>query len=508
MKSWEEFKLKIHAQIEVDQHELPAFLETASELRVKGLSEQDARMVPLVQPAARNLHQSQSSDLPEISVVGGVAPGYSKLKRRGRGAKNIGNMKKEAEDVEGVEEEDFNRSESANHTSNAALRSGLLGSKQVDVKPKMSIVSRMSMIRNPKGRVRKVNKKYEEVRISEEAEWGGRAKQEGGMMGKDMQTVQVNLKRLKVKVKETRGVPRSRRSHCKKPGCGETFPNKATLEKHIEQVHTVRKTRRFHCKEPGCYETFPKKIALWLHTEETHKPAESQKCSASPGTKSATPTDSGAQVKKTRRFHCKEMGCTETFPRKTALWLHTEETHMESAASPAGTNSAMPADSGTQVKKTRRFHCKEMGCKETFPKKAVLVQHMEANHDEKAAAPVTEDDSIQKFKSAVKEALAHALPKKHSGEKSARKAGFKSPQKKGSCGGNYYPQDTLDNKSQDSSGKDKSDDIGHQGQVLMMVWAGNDGEEVENQGVAAEVEILPLPGSSVESEEFSVNPLL
>ena len=65
MKSWEEFKLKIHAQIEVDQHELPAFLETASELRVKGLSEQDARMVSLVQPAARNLHQS--SDLPEIS---------------------------------------------------------------------------------------------------------------------------------------------------------------------------------------------------------------------------------------------------------------------------------------------------------------------------------------------------------------------------------------------------------------------------------------------------------
>ena len=42
----------------------------------------------------------------------------------------------------------------------------------------------------------------------------------------------------------------------------------------------------------------------------------------------------------------------------------------------------------------------------------------------------------------------------------------------------------------------------------MMVWAGNDGEEVENQGVAAEVESLPLPGSSVESEEFSVNPLL
>ena len=425
MKSWEEFKLKIHAQIEVDQHELPAFLETASELRVKGLSEQDARMVSLVQPAARNLHQS--SDLPEISVVGGVAPGYSKLKRRGRGPKNIRNVKKEVADVEGVEE----------------------------VEPKMSIVSRMSMIRNPKGRVRKVNKKYEEVRISEEAEWGDRAKQEGGMMGKDMQTVQVNLKRLKVKVKETRGVPRSRRSHCKKPGCGETFPNKATLEKHIEQVHTVRKTRRFHCKEPGCYETFPKKIALWLHTEETHKPVESQKSSASPGTKSATPTDSG-----------------------------------------------------TQVKKTRRFHCKELGCQETFPKKAVLVQHMEANHNEKTAPPVTDEDSIQKFKSAVKEALAHALPKKHSGEKSARKAGFKSPQKKGSCGGNYYPQDTLDNKSQDSSGKDKSDDISHQGQVLMMVWAGNDGEEVENQGVAAEVESLPLPGSSVGSEEFSVNPLL
>ena len=425
MNAWEEHKLKIHAQVEVDQHEMPAFLETASELRVKGLSEQDARMVSLVQPAACNLHQS--SDLPEINVAGGVAPGYSKLKGRGRGAKNVGNMKKEVADVEGVEE----------------------------VEPKMSIVSRMSMIRNPKGRVRKVNKKYEEVWISEEAEWGGRANQEGGMMGKDMQTVQVNLKRLKVKVKETRGVPRSRRSHCKKPGCGETFPNKATLEKHIEQVHTVRKTRRFHCKEPGCYETFPKKIALWLHTEETHKPVESQKSSASPGTKSATPTDSG-----------------------------------------------------TQVKKTRRFHCKELGCQETFPKKAVLVQHMEANHNEKTAPPVTDEDSIQKFKSAVKEALAHALPKKHSGEKSARKAGFKSPQKKGSCGGNYYPQDTLDKKSQDSSGKGKGDDIGHQGQVVMMVWAGNDGEEVENQGVAAEVESLPLPGSSAESEEFSVNSLL
>merc|ERR1719222_1276304 len=161
----------------------------------------------------------------------------------------------------------------------------------------------------------------------------------------------------------------------------------------------------------------------------------------------------------------------------------------------------MPADSGTQVKKTRRFHCKEMGCKETFPKKAVLVQHMEANHDEKAAAPVTEDDSIQKFKSAVKEALAHALPKKDSGEKSVGKAGFKSPQKKGSCGGHIYPQDTLDKKSQDLSGKVKSADISHQGQVVMMVWAGNDGEEVENQGVAAEVEDPPLPGSSAESEE-------
>ena len=451
MNAWEEYKLKIHAQVEVDQHEMPAFLETASELRVKGLSEQEARMVSLVQPAACILHQS--SDLPEISVVSGVAPGYSKLKRRGRGANNIRNMKKEVADVEGVQEEDFNRRESGDQTTKAALRSGLLGPKQVDVKPKMSIVSRMSMIRNPKGRVRKVNKKYEEVWISEEAEWGVRAKQEGDMMTKGMQTVQVDLQRLKVN--ETSGVPRSRRFHCKKPGCGETFPNKATLEKHIEQVHTVRKTRRFHCKQPGCYETFPKKIALGLHTEETHKPAESQKCSASPGTKSATPTDSGAQVKK-----------------------------------------------------TRRFHCKELGCQETFPKKAVLVQHMEANHNEKTAPPVTDEDSIQKFKSAVKEALAHALPKKHSGEKSARKAGFKSPQKKESCGGNYYPQDTLDNKSQDSSGKDKSDDISHQGQVLMMVWAGNDGEEVENQGVAAEVESLPLPGSSVGSEEFSVNPLL
>ena len=441
MKSWEEFKLKIHAQIEVDQHELPAFLETASELRVKGLSEQEARMVSLVQPGACNLHQS--SDLPEISVVSGVAPGYSKLKRRGRGANNIRNMKKEVADVEGVQEEDFNRRESGDHTTKAALRSGLLGPKQVDVKPKMSIVSRMSMIRNPKGRVRKVNKKYEEVWISEEAEWGGRAKQEGDMMTKGMQTVQVDLQRLKVN--KTSGVPRSRRSHCKKPGCGETFPNKATLEKHIEQVHTVRKTRRFHCKQPGCYETFPKKIALGLHTEETHKPAESQKCSASPGTKSATPTDSGAQVKK-----------------------------------------------------TRRFHCKELGCQETFPKKAVLVQHMEANHNEKTAPPVTEDDSIQKFKSAVKEALAHALPKKDSGEKSVGKAGFKSPQKKGSCGGHYYPQDTLEKESQDLSGKVKSDDISYQGQVVMMVWAGNHGEAVENQGVAAEVESLPLPGSPAE----------
>ena len=82
MNSWEDFKLKLHPQVEVDQHEMPAFLETASELRVKGLSEQEARMVSLVQPAACILHQS--SDLPEISVVSGVAPGYSKLKRRGR----------------------------------------------------------------------------------------------------------------------------------------------------------------------------------------------------------------------------------------------------------------------------------------------------------------------------------------------------------------------------------------------------------------------------------------
>ena len=113
----------------------------------------------------------------------------------------------------------------------------------------------------------------------------------------------------------------------------------------------------------------------------------------------------------------------------------------------------------------------------------------------------TDKDSIQKFKLAVEEALAHALPKKHSEEKEVGKAGFKSLQQKESGGGHFYPQDTSDKKSQDSSGKDKSNDISQQGRVVMMVWAGNDGEEVENQGNAAEVETLPFLGSSAESEE-------
>ena len=155
MNSWEKFKLKNPAQVEVDQHEMPAFLETASELRVKGLSEQDVGMVSLLQPAARNLYQS--SDQPEISVVGGVGPGHSKIKGRGRRAKTIGNLKKEVVEVNEVNDVDFNVRESGDDTTKAALRSGLLRPKQVDVEPKMSIVSRMSLIRNPKGKIRKVH---------------------------------------------------------------------------------------------------------------------------------------------------------------------------------------------------------------------------------------------------------------------------------------------------------------------------------------------------------------
>ena len=97
----------------MEQDELAAFLETAAELRVKGLSEQDASMVSLSQPPIRNL--SQVPDQPEISVVGGVAPGHSKMKER---SKNIKNLKEE--EVEGVDEEDLNIRESGDHTTKTA----------------------------------------------------------------------------------------------------------------------------------------------------------------------------------------------------------------------------------------------------------------------------------------------------------------------------------------------------------------------------------------------------
>ena len=70
-------------------------------------------------------------------------------------------------------------------------------------------------------------------------------------------------------------------------------------------------------------------------------------------------------------------------------------------------------------------------------------------------------------------------------------AGLKSIQKKGGGGGHQHPQDTSEKESEDTSGKDKSGDISHQGQVVLMVWAGDDGGEVENQEVAADP-----PGSS------------
>ena len=172
------------------------------------------------------------------------------------------------------------------------------------------------MIRKPTDRVRKVNKRYEEVEISEE-EGSVKAKEVGEMGQKGMQRAQVDLERLKLEVKETSGVRRTRRFHCKKPGCGETFPKKAILKKHTIKVHTDQRPRNFHCKEPGCYKTFPKIVALKLHTVEVHTRGHP----AFSGTMNALPANSGAPVKKTRRFHCKKMGCSETFPKKAALWL-------------------------------------------------------------------------------------------------------------------------------------------------------------------------------------------
>ena len=116
----------------MEQDELAAFFETAAELRVKGLVEQDASMVSLSQPPIRNLHQAPEK--PEIRVVGGVAPRHSKIKKR---AKNIKNLKEE--EVEGVDEVDFDKRESGDHTTKAALRTGHLGPKQVAVEPKMSM---------------------------------------------------------------------------------------------------------------------------------------------------------------------------------------------------------------------------------------------------------------------------------------------------------------------------------------------------------------------------------
>ena len=154
----------------------------------------------------------------------------------------------------------------------------------------------------------------------------------------------------------------------------------------------------------------------------------------------------------------------------------------------------MPADPVAQVKKTRRFHCKEMGCSETFPKKAALVQHLDENHSEKGTS--SDQDSIQKFKMAVKKALSQTLPKELEGEIRVGKAD--RPHNKGSEG-QYNSQETSHKEGQVSTGKDKSD-VSCQGQVVMMVWAGNDGEEalvngnVESQGVV--VEEVETPGSS------------
>ena len=473
----------------MDQQELPGFLETAAELRVKGLSEAEARRVSL--SSAQPARNHQCPDSADIELMGGVAPGHNKSKRKGRGGNTVRNFKNELEEVEEV---DTNIGQSGHHL----LKSGLLGPKHMDAAPKMSFVRRMSMIRNPTGRVAKVNKRYEEVEISDE-EGSVRAKEVSNMGQKGTQRAQVDLQRFKVEVEETSGVRRTRRFHCKKPGCAETFPKKTALMKHIGEDHAVHRSRRFHCKKPGCYETFPKKVALKLHMQEVHV----QDQSASSGTINALSANSGVPVKKTRRFHCKKTGCSETFPKKTALWLHTEEVHMpvelqECEASP-GTNSTMPADSGAQVKRTRRFHCKKMGCSETFPKKAALVQHMEENHTEKAAPSATDKESIQKFKMAVKTALSHALPKKHREEIRAGKAGLERPQNKES-GGQYYHQEASHGESEDSTGTQKSE-VSSQGQVVMMVWAGNDGEGdivrslVENQGVAAEVESPSSPSA-------------
>ena len=129
------------------------------------------------------------------------------------------------------------------------------------------------------------------------------------------------------------------------------------------------------------------------------------------------------------------------------------------------------------MKKGRRFHCKKLGCTETFPKKAALLQHMETIHIEKAVSPLTDEDAIRKFKSAIKEALADELPKIQSKEKSSGKAERKSLLKKRDGGRQHHPQDNTEKGNDVSSRVDKGSDISQQGQVVMMVWAADDGGE-------------------------------
>merc|ERR1719239_2064512 len=258
-----------------------------------GLSEAEAeaRRVSLfsAQPA-RNHQRPESAD---IELMGGVAPGHNKTKRKGRGGITVRNLKEEVEEV------GINIRESGHHL----FKSGLLTPKHMDAAPKMSFVRRMSMIRNPTGRVRKVNKRYEEVEISDE-EGSVRAKEVSNMGQKGTHRAQVDLQRLKVEIEEASGVRRTRRFHCKKPGCAETFPKKTALMKHIGEDHAVHRSRRFHCKKPGCYETFPKKTALMKHIQEVHV----QDQSASSGTINALSANSGVPVKKTTcLWNCKNV---------------------------------------------------------------------------------------------------------------------------------------------------------------------------------------------------------
>ena len=78
----------------MDQQELPGFLETAAELRVKGLSEADAGRVSMSSVKPRSL------DLAGIEVMGGVAPEQNKTQRKTKGGTNVNKFKKEVEEVD------------------------------------------------------------------------------------------------------------------------------------------------------------------------------------------------------------------------------------------------------------------------------------------------------------------------------------------------------------------------------------------------------------------------